>query len=130
FWKRHVPASVHRYGAAAKAWMRENYRRTLQVTGPVQEIPTAHMHVSLDPYVRDRYGLPVARLSGVTHPETVRTAAYIHLKAREWLEASGAVEIWGSPPGQYFSAGQHQAGTCRMSADPAQGVTDRDCRVH
>jgi choline dehydrogenase-like flavoprotein len=28
------------------------------------------------------------------------------------------------------SAGQHQAGTCRMGNDPRNSVVDRDCRIY
>ena len=94
----------------------------------VQSSPEAR--VTLDPAVRDRWGIPVARLSGATHPETVRTAAYIFERAREWLMASGAVRAWGQPPGLYLSGGQHQAGTCRMGDDPSTSVVDRWGRVH
>lgn len=130
FWKRNTPPGLPRWGAAAKEWMRVNYRRVLQVCGPVQEIPSPDSRVTLDPDVRDKYGIPAARISGATHPETVRTAAFMFDRAREWLVASGAVETWGTPPGQYSSGGQHQAGTCRMGDDPATSVTDRNCRVH
>jgi len=80
--------------------------------------------------VRDTFGLPVARLSGTTHPETVRTAEFMRARAEEWLRASGAERVWSWPVEKKFSAGQHQAGTCRMSADPRDGVTDPFGRVH
>jgi choline dehydrogenase-like flavoprotein len=70
------------------------------------------------------------RLSGATHPETVRTAEFMYARSREWLAASGAERIWGSPPRLKLSGGQHQAGTCRMGDDPTTSVTDRWSRVH
>ena len=129
-WKRHRAPGVPAWGAEAKAWMRTNYRRLMRIQGPVQDIPNPESRVTLDPDVRDRWGIPVARLSGVTHPETDRTAAYMHGRADQWLRASGAVEVYGAPPGPHLSAGQHQAGTCRMGDDPATSVVDRHCRVH
>ena len=51
-------------------------------------------------------------------------------RSREWLAASGAVKIWGDPPGHGISAGQHQAGTCRMGTDRRNSVTDHTGRVH
>ena len=53
----------------------------------------------------------------------------MHERAIEWLRASGAVEVWGGPPGLSLSGGQHQAGTCRMGDDPAHSAVDPDCRV-
>ncbi|MDE2126995.1 MAG: GMC family oxidoreductase [Armatimonadetes bacterium] len=130
FWRNGLPPDVPRWGIENKRWMRENYRRTLQVTGPVQEIPSPNARVELDGSVRDRWGIPVARLSGRTHPETVKTAAAIWERCCEWLRASGASRIWGGPPGLGLSGGQHQAGTCRMGRDPRSSVTDSFGRVH
>jgi choline dehydrogenase-like flavoprotein len=130
FWKRFLPPDLPRWGREAKQFMREGYRRSMRVTGPVQDIPSPDSRVSLDPSMRDRYGMPVARLSGTTHPETVRVAAFMHARAREWLIASGAERVWGDPPGLSLSAGQHQAGTCRMGDDPSSSVVDRWGRVH
>src|SRR6185503_19698830 len=71
FWARQLPPDLPRWGMAHKQFMRENYTRVLRVTGPVQEIPNPEARVTIDPSVRDRLGIPVARLSGTTHPETV-----------------------------------------------------------
>ena len=129
FWKRALPPDVERWGSAAKAFMRDNYRKVMRLFGPVQEIPTPDARVTLAAHVRDRHGLPVARLSGVVHPETVKTKRYIRDRAEDWLRASGAVRIWSDPIVPTLSAGQHQAGTCRMGTDPADSVTDSYGRV-
>lgn len=130
FWKRALPPGTPRWGLEAKRWMAENFRYCVDIKGPVQEIPSPDARVTLDSDVRDAYGLPVAHLSGTTHPETVRTARFMFGKVVEWLRGAGAEEIWGDPPGLYLSGGQHQAGTCRMGDDPATSATDRHCRVH
>jgi choline dehydrogenase-like flavoprotein len=132
FWRGSLPPDLPRWGQANKDWMRENYLRTQHIMGPVQDIPHPECRVTIDPSVRDRFGLPVARLSGTTHPETVRTARFMYERTLEWLRASGAVRIWGAPPGPHpgMSAGQHQAGTCRMGDDPHTSVTDKWGRVH
>ena len=130
FRKNCLPPDLPRWGAANKAFMRDSYRSVTDVKGPVQEIPSPDARVQVDPVVRDSRGIPVARLSGATHPETVRTAAFMHERAKEWLWASGALKVWGSPPGRYLSGGQHQAGTCRMGDDSQTSVVDRWCRVH
>ena len=129
-WKRTTPPNLPRWGMEAKHWMRDNFRRVAEVKGPVQEIPTSEARVTLDPKVRDKWGLPVARLSGAAHEETVRTSAFMFERAVEWLRASGAVQIWGNPPQRFLSGGQHQAGTCRMGHDPQNSVVDAACRVH
>lgn len=130
FWLTAQEPDAPRWGAAGKHAMRDAYRRTSQVCGPVQEIPTATARVTLAEHVRDDLGRPVARLAGRQHPETVRTAAALRARAEEWLLASGARRVWTAPIGDAISAGQHQAGTCRMGDDPARSVTDAWGRVH
>jgi choline dehydrogenase-like flavoprotein len=131
FWRTAFPAGLRRWGIEAKEWMRDAYRRTLEVKGPIQDIPSPDARVTLDPAVKDAFGLPVARLSGTTHPESIRTARMLQAKAMEWVRAAGAVETWGEPPARPFlSGGQHQAGTARMGDDPATSVVDRHGRVH
>ena len=130
FQKRYLPPDLPRWGAVNKAFMREAYRYVTDVKGPTQEIPHPDGRVTLDPTVRDRWGLPVARFSGATHPETVRTATFLQDRAREWLDAAGAIQTWSTPPRPRLAAGQHQAGTCRMGDDPRTSVVDRWCRVH
>ena len=129
-WKNCLPPDVPKWGIENKRWMRENYRKLLRVMGPVQDIPSPEGRVTLDSSVRDKYGIPVVRVSGTTHSETVKTARFMWEKSREWVKATGAVKIWGNPPGLFLSGGQHQAGTCRMGREPETSVTDQYGRVH
>jgi choline dehydrogenase-like flavoprotein len=128
FVKSAVPPSLPRWGTPLKAFMRDHFRNVTRITGPVHEIPTADARVTLAG-ISDKFGLPVARLSGATHDETVRTAEFIGERAFDWLRASGARETWGLPQVRRLSAGQHQAGTCRMGTYPARSVTDTFGRV-
>lgn len=48
----------------------------------------------------------------------------------EWMQASGAREVWHGAITDALTAGQHQAGTCRMGDDPSASVTDPYGRVH
>ena len=130
FWKRLLPPDLPRWGAANKQFMRENYRFVSDISGPVQEIPHPDGRVTLNEAVCDQYGIPVAHLSGTTHPETVRTALFMRERASEWQQAAGATKVWSHPVSLRLSGGQHQAGTCRMGDDPAESVVDRWGRVH
>ena len=130
FWKRALPPDIPKWGQANKDFMRENYKRVSDIKGPVQEIPHPDGRVTVNPNVMDKYGIPVAHLSGTTHPETVRVAKFMKNRAYEWLKQAGATKIWGDEPALYLSGGQHQAGTCRMGDDPKTSVVDKWCKIH
>jgi choline dehydrogenase-like flavoprotein len=123
-----VPA----WGEAGLEGMRDAYPRTQFVVGPLQEVPSAASRVTLEPRVRDRHGMPAVRLlADRPEPEDRRAAAFLGVRAEEWLRASGARSatplMWALPKGP--SAIQHQAGTCRMGTDPRTSVTDPWGRV-
>jgi choline dehydrogenase-like flavoprotein len=126
-----VPPEVPKWGLAHKHWMRDNYTRALHMTGPVQEIPNPEGRVQVDEVVKDKYGIPVVKFSGTTHPETVRTAEYMQAREVEWLKAAGAKQVMTGAIGlNRVSGGQHQAGTCRMGDDPKTSVCDKWGKVH
>jgi len=125
-----TPPGIPRWGRLHKEFMRQSYRRSISVMGPTQEIPLADSRVQVDPKLKDYWGIPVARLSGDTHPRTMETARAMVAKAEAWLKEAGAIQTWRRDPGPGVSGGQHQAGTCRMGADPKTSVVDRRCRVH
>ncbi len=124
------PPGVPRWGAAHKDYMRRWYRRNISVMGPVQELPVFDARVEVDPVVKDRWGIPVVRLSGHRHPSDIVTGRFLASKAEAWLKEAGAVTTWTFGPGPGLSGGQHQAGTCRMGKDPKTSVVDKFCRVH
>ncbi len=125
-----TPPDMPRWGRANKDYMRQFYRRSIAVMGPVQEMPLFEARAELDPRVKDFWGIPVARLSGGRHPHTVEVARAVVEKAVEWLREAGAIRTWTNVPGLDLSGGQHQAGTCRMGNDPQTSVVDRNCRIH
>jgi len=129
-WYRALAPDSARWGAAGKVTMRESFLRTSQIQGPIQEIPTAESRVRLSRTVKDRFGIPVAGLSGSVHPESLRAATMLGEQAERWLLASGARQVWKTVPGGGLSAGQHQAGTLRMGDDPSNSVTDPSGRIH
>jgi choline dehydrogenase-like flavoprotein len=119
------PPKAARWGKPHKDFMRQWYRRTIAVQGPTQEIPVWDARVQVDLRTRDYWGTPVARLSGGKHAHTIETGNWMCGRAEEWLKAAGAIETWHKKTGPGLSGGQHQAGTCRMSSDPAHGVCNK-----
>jgi choline dehydrogenase-like flavoprotein len=126
-----MPKDTPRWGLVHKQAMRHFFKRNIAVMGPTQQIPMADARVTLDPDVRDKYGIPVVRISGNVHPHTFEIGAVQAQRAEAWLKEAGAIatQLTGGMP-EVVSAGQHQAGTCRMGNDPRSSVVDRTCRVH
>ena len=125
-----TPSQVPRWGWVHKDFMRRAYRRSIAIRGPAQEMPVFDSRVQVDPAVKDYWGIPVARLSGGRHPHSIEVGSFLAAKAEAWLKEAGATYTWKSLPGPGLSAGQHQAGTCRMGKDPKISVVDPYCRVH
>ena len=126
-----MPEKTPRWGLGHKQAMREWHKRSIVIVGPTQQIPMADARVTLDPVVRDKWGLPVVRISGNVHPHTFEIGEVQAHRAETWLKEAGAVStslMAGKP--ELVSAGQHQAGTCRMGDDPKGSVVNKYCQVH
>jgi choline dehydrogenase-like flavoprotein len=102
----------------------------MAVQGPTQDMPVFDARVQVEPAIRDAWGIPVAKLSGGKHRHTMEIADAMADRAEQWLKEAGAVRTWTRKSGPGLSAGQHQAGTCRMGNDPQTSVVDRYCRIH
>jgi choline dehydrogenase-like flavoprotein len=125
------PPGTQRWGRAHKDFMRSWFRRSIMVVGPSQEMPVFDSRVQVDSRATDYWGIPVARLSGVDHPHNIELCKHASDRAEQWLREAGAVEIQRrQKEQQWLSAGQHQAGTCRMGNDPMTSVVDRHCKLH
>ena len=127
----HLPANTPRWGLGHKQAMRAWHRRSIVIFGPTQQIPSADGRVTLDPDVKDKWGLPVARFSGNVQPETFEIGEVQASRAEAWLKEAGSIHtslMAGKP--HSVSAGQHQAGTCRMGVDPHASVVNRNCQLH
>ena len=124
------PGGESRWGRGHKDFQRQFHKRHIMFRGPLQEIPAFDARVSVDPNVRDDWGIPVARLSGSRHPHDIEIGKAMADKAELLLKEMGAIRTWQTVPGMGLSGGQHQAGTCRMGDDPKTSVTDRHGKVH
>jgi choline dehydrogenase-like flavoprotein len=126
-----LPEGTPTWGLVHKQAMRQWHKRSIIIMGPTQQIPSATARVTLDPKVRDKYGIPVARLEGNVHPHTFEIGERQSERAAAWLKEAGAIHTssmnW-SP--DTVSAGQHQAGTCRMGSDPRGSVVSKECQLH
>ncbi len=124
------PPGTKRWGIEHKEFQRSQFKRIAHVRGPYQEIPSFEARVTIDPDVKDHWGIPVARLSGSRHPYDRTGCMFMSERAEEILKEAGAYYTWQSVGGGGLSGGQHQAGTARMGNDPKNSVTNKFGQVH
>jgi len=130
FSSRHPPGEP-RWGKAHKDFQRRYFKRIIRIMGPFQQIPNFNARVTVDPVVKDAWGIPVCRLSGTRHPYDLQGADFLSQKAEAIIKETGATRVWRNRPTTLsLSGGQHQAGTCRMGDDPKTSVTNRFGQVH
>ncbi|MCU1481854.1 MAG: family oxidoreductase [Subtercola sp.] len=122
---------IHTHGSRALRELKYAGSHFVKVSGPIQEMTSRESRVQIDRAVRDRFGNPVAALSGEMHHEDRRARNFIASRSAEWLIAAGAKHVVQTPSGIPAgpSSGQHGAGTCRMGDDAAHSVTDPFGRV-
>ncbi len=125
------PNGAAQWGLEHKKFQREMYKRMIRLVGPIQDMPMWNSRVTLDPTVKDHWGIPVARIRGERHPNDIAAGKFLAERAKEFLEKLGAKQVSVFCPTDLSrGVGQHQAGSCRMGTDPQFSVTDKWGRVH
>ena len=128
------PPGEASWGKEHKDYQRKYFYRIGRLHGPLQEMPIFESRVTVDPAVKDFWGIPVAALSGSRHPLDREHCLYMYSKCEAILKEAGAFRIWSKGiPGINAtgpSGGQHQAGTCRMGNDPKTSVVNAFGQVH
>ncbi len=126
-----VPKNGIVWGQALKDRLRSWYLDASHLKCEIfgEWLPHAGSRVTLDPHVKDRHGLPVARVRLDPHPRNRETAHYLLARGVEVLRALGAEDA--RTIRAYGGASTNlTGGTCRFGDDPALSVLDRDCRAH
>ena len=90
--------------------------------------PTDDCFVSLDEKVKDKWGMPVAKVRIGTHDYDLSVGEKLAVKAESLLKEMGAKEVYSSissaPPQNL------QAGGCRFGNNPKISVLNKECRAH
>lgn len=91
-----------------------------------EDMPQQANAVTLNPDVKDQWGLPVPDVRFSDHPNDMAMREHAYARGQAIYEAVGATRTMPTPP--YPST--HNLGTNRMSANPRDGVVDKWGRAH
>jgi len=124
-----LPPGTPKWGKGFKQAMRQNFTRTFEIFCHGTSLPVEANSFSLDPDVKDAWGLPALRMTFRDHPNDLKMVEWMADRAIEILDAAGAKTKWRAPvQEQQFAV--HLLGTCRMGNDPKSSVINSDHRTH
>ncbi len=116
------------WGAALKERL-EGFKHSMTSSGHCTSLAVETNSVSIDPTLKDAWGIPAIRVTYKDHRDDLATAAFLQDKAHDILQAAGARHVWRAAP-RLARGGVHLLGTCRMGDDPASSVVDKHHRSH
>src|SRR5215470_14121586 len=124
-----LPPDTPRWGGGFKAALSHNFLRTMEIHSAGTSLPLETNSFSLDPDIKDAWGLPALRMTYRDHPDDLKLVNWLNDRALQLLDAAGAQKKWTLPINeQQFSV--HLLGTCRMGNDAKTSVINSDHRTH
>ncbi len=127
-WPVSVAQRVPGWGAGHKQRVKELFGHMVGLASVGDQLPDLRNEVSLDPVVKDLYGLPAPRIVNEPRANDQEMLKAIRQRFDEVLQAASAREIW--EPEYQPGGSSHYLGTCRMGSDPRTSVVDAWCRTH
>jgi len=124
-----LPLEGPQWGREWKRQLRQAFTRSLYALAHSTSLPIESNRVSLDPELKDAWGLPGIRLTYLDDPRDLALYQFFADRSDELLQAAGATKTWRYPLETPFPA-NHLLGTCRMGNDPSTSVTDKFHRAH
>jgi choline dehydrogenase-like flavoprotein len=125
-----MPDDGPMWGSEFKKRMRPWFTNSLMSYGHTTSLPVTTNSVSLDPELKDAWGLPAMRVTYKEHEHDIRMYKYFQKRGRDLLTAAGAKKIHDSPIGDDPGFTVHLLGTARMGNDPKTSVVDKFHRAH
>jgi choline dehydrogenase-like flavoprotein len=125
-----MPPDGPQWGGEFKRRMRSWFLNSLDSYGHTTSLPVETNSVSLDPELKDAWGLPAMRITYQEHEQDLKLYKYFQERGRDLLTAAGAVKITDEPIKDEPGGTVHLLGTARMGNDPNSSVVDKYNRAH
>jgi choline dehydrogenase-like flavoprotein len=124
-----LPSDVPRWGEGFKKALSDYFTHTMSMLAHTSCLAVESNSISLDPDVKDAWGLPAVRMTFKNHPDDLKVMRFCVDRMREIFEAAGATKVWGGGVEDLDFSG-HLMGSCRMGNDPRTSVVDKYHRTH
>ncbi|MBI3471388.1 MAG: GMC family oxidoreductase, partial [Candidatus Solibacter usitatus] len=124
-----LPKDVPRWGEGFKSALARYFTRSMTLLAHTSCLAVESNSISLDPEVKDAWGLPALRLTFKNHPDDLNVQRFLRDRMVEILEAAGAQKIWADDAEDLVYTG-HLMGSCRMGNDPRTSVVNKNHRAH
>ena len=124
-----LPPDAPKWGEAYARELAEQFTRSMFFAAHGTSLPLESNNITLDPDLKDAWGLPCMRVTYKDHPDDLKTSEFLVSRAEEIAKAAGARKTWRQPIEPQTLA-VHLLGTCRMGNDPRTSVVDRYHRTH
>jgi choline dehydrogenase-like flavoprotein len=124
-----LPPGTPRWGEGFARELAEQFTRSMFFAAHGTSLPVESNSVTIDPQLKDAWGLPCMRVTYKDHPDDLKNGAFLTARAAEIAQAAGARKSW-SDPIEPQTLAVHLLGTCRMGDDPRTSVVDRYHRTH
>ena len=108
------------------AFVLEHYRNMAGIFINGEDMPRATNRITLNPKVKDGFGLPVANIHNDDHENNAAMRAHAQRQSKALYEAVGAIRVVASRQ----TPATHNMCTARMSKDPADGVANAHGQAH
>ena len=119
------PTRADLFGNDLHRFMKRAARGFATMTAVVEDLPVADNKVVLSDDQRDANGVPLARVTHTTDPQSKSLWGATLVEGQAIFKAAGAEEVWTGPQGA-----MHIMGGTIMGADPATSVTNSYGQCH
>jgi choline dehydrogenase-like flavoprotein len=123
-----IDTSLQGYGIALKQQVKQKYGAYVQFALRGEMLPNEHCYMDIDPLVKDKWGIPVARFHWRWSEHELKQVAHGLQTAKAILTTMGAtVDELPTPEQAILKGGQiiHEVGTTRMGASATDSVCNQ-----